>query len=72
MAKGANDISVSTLRDDLPELLARVAFNGETFTIIKHGKKYATIRPYNEDDEARVEAKATGGSKKAKRASGSS
>lgn len=51
MKKAETEISVSTLRDELPNILSRVALLGESFAIIKHGKKYAVIRPVGDETE---------------------
>lgn len=51
MKKGETEISVSTLRDELPSLLARVQLLGESFAIMKHGKVAAVIRPIDGGDE---------------------
>jgi antitoxin (DNA-binding transcriptional repressor) of toxin-antitoxin stability system len=51
MSKGKREISVSTLRDELPQLLSRIAILGESYTIVKHGKKFAVIRPYEDGGE---------------------
>ena len=56
MKKGENEISVSTLRDELPDLLSRVALLKQSFTIMKHGKPYAVIRPVREDDGQQSES----------------
>ena len=47
--KSVGEISVSTLRDELPNILSRIALLGETFTIMKHGKPYAVISPVGGD-----------------------
>jgi antitoxin (DNA-binding transcriptional repressor) of toxin-antitoxin stability system len=51
MKKGETEISVSELREDLPSLLARVQLLGESFAIMKHGKRTAIIRPLEGGDE---------------------
>ena len=42
---GDAEITVSELREKLPELLARVALLNTSYTIVKHGKKFAVLRP---------------------------
>jgi prevent-host-death family protein len=53
-----SEVTVSDLREDLPNLLARVALLGESFRIMKHGKPYAVLTPIPDTG-----AKAKGGSK---------
>ncbi len=39
------EISVSELRSNLPDYLARIHLLGESFSIVKHGKVVAVMRP---------------------------
>lgn len=61
MKRGEIEISVSTLREDLPNLLARVQLLGESFAIMKHGKKTAVIRPVEGGDDVTGTATNEGG-----------
>ena len=38
-------ITVSYLRDNMPEVLARARFNGQKYIVVKHGKRCAVISP---------------------------
>lgn len=62
-APSREEISVSTLRDDLPSLLSRIALLGEEFTIVKNGRPYAILSPAGGHETAKAARRISGNGK---------
>jgi antitoxin (DNA-binding transcriptional repressor) of toxin-antitoxin stability system len=51
MAGKRNTLTISDLRESLPEIVHRTLAFGESFTVTKHGIPFAKIEPITNKDE---------------------
>ena len=45
------EISVSKFRSDLPDILYKVLLQGESYVVVKHGRKFARVCPVSDPKE---------------------